>query len=96
MSTRHALHFENAPSITVAEGEYLSESMDVMNSPILFGCRTGICATCLVTVLAGAEHLPPMSEDEREVLELESDDPRCRLACQLQVTGEVTLAYVGK
>lgn len=96
MSVRHTLHFKDAPAITVAEGEYLSESADVMNSPILFGCRTGICATCLVKVLAGAEHLPPLSEEEAEVLELESDDPHCRLACQLQLTGEVTLEYVGK
>ena len=93
---RHALHFQSGESITVLEGEYLSESMDVTNSPILFGCRTGICATCLVKVIKGQGNLPPVSEDEAEVLELETDDADCRLACQLQLLGEVTLEYVGK
>lgn len=93
---RHTLHFKDAPSITVREGETLSESLDVMNAPILFGCRTGICATCLVRVLAGQEALPPISEEEAEVLDLETDEPNCRLACQLHLLGDVTLEYVGK
>ncbi len=93
---RHTLHFKNAPSMTVIEGESLSESLDVMNTPILFGCRTGICATCLVRVISGQESLPPLSEEESEVLELETDDPDCRLACQLHLSGDVTLEYVGK
>jgi ferredoxin len=93
---RHTLSFKNAPSITVSEGESLSESLDVMNAPILFGCRTGICATCLVRVISGHEALPPLSEEESEVLELETDDPDCRLACQLHLLGDVTLEYVGK
>ena len=93
---RHQLHFSNAPSITGVEGESLSESLDVMNAPILFGCRTGICATCLVRVISGHEALPAVSEEESEVLELETDDPDCRLACQLHLSGDVTLEYVGK
>lgn len=93
---RHKLHFKNAPSMTVMEGESLSESLDVMNAPILFGCRTGICATCLVRVISGHEALPVMSEDEAEVLALETEDPDCRLACQLHLSGDVTLEYVGK
>lgn len=93
---RHTLRFKDASSITVVEGELLSESLDIMNAPILFGCRTGICATCLVRVIAGQDSLPPVSEDEAEVLEIETEDPNCRLACQLRLLGDVTLEYVGK
>ncbi len=92
----YTLSFNSGESITVDAEENLSESMDVTNSPILFGCRTGICATCLVRVIEGMEHLPPVSEEEAEVLELETEDPQCRLACQLHLNGDVKLEYVGK
>ncbi len=59
----------------------LAESLTVKNSPILFGCRTGICGTCLVLVQG---EVPPPSDQEREVLEvLAPGVPQARLACQL-------------
>lgn len=94
---KHQISFTTGESIQVAEGENLSESMDVTNSPILFGCRTGICATCLVRVVDGMAALPPMDEDEEEVLDIYAEDqPNCRLACQLHLKGDVTLEYLGK
>lgn len=95
--TTHAIKFVTGESIDVTEGELLSESLDVTNSPILFGCRTGICATCLVRVVSGAEHLPDLDEDEAEVLEIYAEAENCRLACQLSLSGgPVTLEYLGK
>jgi ferredoxin len=94
--TRHRIEFSNGAAIEVNEGEKLSESLDVTNSPILFGCRTGICATCLVEVIEGMENLPPISEDEEEVLEIYADQENCRLSCQLHLTGPAKLAYIGK
>ena len=67
----------------------LSEVFDASNSPLLFGCRTGICATCLVEVKGDV--LPP-SEDELEILELYTDgQANIRLACQLELQGDVVL-----
>lgn len=93
---RHPILFNSGESIEVNEGQWLSESLDVTNSPILFGCRTGICATCLVEVLQGMENLPPLREEEAEVLEIYADRPNCRLACQLSLSGPVRLSYLGK
>lgn len=93
---RHRIVFLSGEQIEVNEGEFLSESLDVMNSPILFGCRTGICATCLVRVVEGMENLPPLGEDEEEVLEIYAEQPHCRLSCQLQLKGDVKLEYLGK
>lgn len=87
--------FSNGQSVEVEAGKNLSVALDVLNSPVLFGCRTGICATCLVQVLEGWEHLPPQTEDEAEVVELYSELPHCRLACQLRLKEDVTLAYLG-
>lgn len=91
----HRLDFTNGQSICIEEGRKLSEVLDVLNSPVLFGCRTGICATCLVKVHAGMENLPPLDEDEQEVLEIYTDQEQCRLTCQLTLKGNVTLEYIG-
>lgn len=67
----------------------LAEHLDAVNSPLLFGCRTGICGTCLVR--ARGAMLPP-DDDEREILDVFAPgDPEARLACQLVCTGDVWL-----
>lgn len=67
----------------------LSEHLTIQNSPVLFGCRTGICGTCLVEVIG--DILPPQP-DEREMLEtLAPNHPNARLACQVDVTGNVEI-----
>ncbi|MEC9466852.1 MAG: 2Fe-2S iron-sulfur cluster-binding protein [Myxococcota bacterium] len=76
--------------MVVSEGPSLSEELDAANSPLLFGCRTGICGTCVVEV--DGESLPPPDEDEREILEVYApDNPKARLACQLRVTSDITI-----
>jgi ferredoxin len=74
--------------VCVPDGVTLALELDASNSPLLFGCRTGICGTCVVEV-TGAGALPP-SADEREVLEICVPEPgRARLACQVHVTGSL-------
>ncbi|HEY9842988.1 MAG: 2Fe-2S iron-sulfur cluster-binding protein [Candidatus Sericytochromatia bacterium] len=92
---QHRLDFSNGQSLCLDEGRNLSEVLNVLNSPVLFGCRTGICATCLVKVHEGMENLPPLTEDEQEVLEIYTDQEQCRLACQLHLKGNVKLEYIG-
>ncbi len=76
-------------SVRLAHGANLSEHLDASNSPLLFGCRTGICGTCLVRVKG---EVPEASDDERELLEvLAPDDPHARLACQLCVLGDIEI-----
>ena len=76
-------------SIEVAAGQPLAEMLTVQNSPVLFGCRTGLCGTCVVGV---AGDVGEASIDELEILELyASDNPMARLACQLSVRGDVVL-----
>ena len=78
--------------VALPEGANLSEHLTIQNSPILFGCRTGICGTCLVSVSDLSFDLEPPSEDEKEVLEtLVPGENNIRLACQLKVKGDCTL-----
>ena len=67
----------------------LSEHLTVQNSPVLFGCRTGICGTCLVVIKG---NIPAPSEDEKEVLEtLAPGNHQLRLACQLDLSRDIEI-----
>lgn len=80
------------PAVAVPPRARLFAHLTAVNSPLLFGCRTGVCGTCLVRVAATSAPLAPPSPEEREVLDLFApDDPQARLACQLELTCDVTL-----
>jgi ferredoxin len=72
----------------------LAEYLTPDNSPILFGCRTGLCGTCLVKVVG---EIPLPGTEERELLAiLAPDDAQARLACQIKLTGDIAIrAYQG-
>jgi ferredoxin len=76
-------------SLSLQPHQNLSEHLTIQNSPVLFGCRTGICGTCLVEV---AGDIPPPKADEQEMLEtLAANNPHARLACQLDVTVNIEI-----
>ena len=84
-------------SSEIDAGVNLSESLNASNSNILFGCRTGICGTCLVKVIEGTDGLEPPSEDEKEFLEIVSEgEEGLRLACQLSPNTNLKVEYRGK
>ncbi|AFY58320.1 ferredoxin [Rivularia sp. PCC 7116] len=79
----------NYQSVELEANQNLSEHLTVENSPILFGCRTGICGTCLVIIDGD---IPPASEAEKELLEiLAPENPKARLACQIQLTNDIKI-----
>ena len=79
----------NYQPIYVEKNQKISEYLTIENSPVLFGCRTGICGTCLVVVEGD---IPPPSSEEKEILEiLAPDKPKARLACQIQLTNDITI-----
>jgi ferredoxin len=75
--------------LDIEAGQELAEVLTVQNSPVLFGCRTGLCGTCVVGVEGDVGEA---SIEELEILELYAmGNPLARLACQLQVRGDVVL-----
>lgn len=54
----------------------------------------GVCTTCLVKVVDGAENLGSVTEKE-EIMGMDADNPEYRLGCQCEVSGDCTveLAY---
>ncbi|MFP4500138.1 MAG: 2Fe-2S iron-sulfur cluster-binding protein [Candidatus Hydrogenedentota bacterium] len=73
-------------SIEVPDGAAIMDACELLGVP--FGCRGGICATCAVQVVAGAENLEPPNEMERWM----DLFPGERLACQARIrAGTVVL-----
>ncbi|WP_240775729.1 2Fe-2S iron-sulfur cluster-binding protein [Nissabacter sp. SGAir0207] len=57
-----------------------------------FGCRTGNCGICRIRIISGKENITrPTSKEKRLFKALNIVDPDIRLACQCQITGDVTL-----
>ncbi len=76
-------------AIQLHPGHPLADYLTAENSPVLFGCRTGICGTCLVRVVGKAA---PASTLEQEVLDvLAPHQPEARLACQLKPKGPLQI-----
>jgi ferredoxin len=71
----------------VADGTKLQDAIDEAGASIMFGCREGNCATCMITVHEGMEFLnKPTSEEQMTLMPDELED-NIRLACQCKVSG---------
>lgn len=95
LSSRCTIHFPGTTfePFQLAPHQKLADHLTAQNSPILFGCRTGICGTCLVAV---AGEVPPPQDEEQELLDiLAAEHPQARLACQLDVTNDIAIAPLG-
>jgi len=91
MTCRISFPNTNFSAIELEPHQPLSEYLTVENSPVLFGCRTGLCGTCLVEITGD---IPPPTDEEKEVLEvLAPDNPHARLACQIDLTQDIDIKY---
>ena len=91
-ASSHTIHFPTNSTyspVTTDTGKPLSAALTLQNSPILFGCRTGICGTCLV--LATGDLLPPEAEEQEVLAILAPHLPNARLACQIKLTTSISL-----
>jgi ferredoxin len=79
------------PPITVPARAPLAEHLTPADSPVLFGCRTGLCGTCVIRLTPDGPVDPP-DADEAEILDLHLPGvPDARLACQLRLTVDAGL-----
>jgi adenylate cyclase len=83
-------------TVLVPDGTTLLEAVREAGLPIARACGGGgLCGHCGVTVLAGAETLPPPGAAETRAKQRNRVAPELRLACQVEVRGplEVTASY---
>lgn len=76
-------------TVEVPAGTPFFEVADQVEATLPFGCRDGLCGTCIMTVVSGIEHLQPMTDDERETLENYEAADNQRLGCQAIVNGDL-------
>jgi ferredoxin len=91
MAETYVISFPDSSYAAVNVGlrNHLAELLTVQNSPVLFGCRTGICGTCLVKICG---NVAPAKLDEQEMLEtLAPGNTNVRLACQIALRGNVEI-----
>lgn len=97
-SKQHKIFFEESDykPLEICDGTNLSEVLNSLNSPVLFGCRTGLCGTCVVKVLpVGNEKMDPPTLDEQLILgTICPNEPNARLACQIRLNADITLKLI--
>ena len=76
-------------------GASLQRIADAAGADITFGCRTGSCGTCRVSVVEGLEQCSEPGPEERDFLKGLDAPPDQRLACQVIVLGDVAIDYIG-
>lgn len=90
----HAVVFTNVNRTVAAnEGDTLLEVALAHDVPLMHACG-GFCActTCHVKVLAGADHLSDLEDEEIDRVETaEGNDDTSRLGCQAKVQGPVSV-----
>ncbi|HTL38895.1 MAG TPA: 2Fe-2S iron-sulfur cluster-binding protein [Kofleriaceae bacterium] len=95
------------PVITIVDPETGPATVEVPTGSTLFdagaklsaGIDTscvgkGTCGLCRVKILAGAEHLPPFTDEERKHLGNVYHITKVRLSCRCVVSGDVTIEVV--
>lgn len=63
-------------------------------SKMVFGCEAGVCGTCTINVLEGAENLSEKTDQEKDSLIMFGAKDNQRLACQCKVKGDVKIEKV--
>lgn len=81
---------KEALTCQVREGDNLLSSCMDQGAPMNFFCNSGKCATCVVQVMEGNEHLSEFSFNERYRLG-EKLQSGYRLACQTFVYGDAMI-----
>lgn len=75
----------------VKVGAALVDIADENDTELDFGCRDGMCGTCIFTPIRGKENLNPADDEERDTLGNFGADPGQRLACQVKILGDVEI-----
>ena len=71
----------DSKEIEVSDGESVIESCEILGVP--FGCTSGVCGTCMTTVIEGMENLSELSPNEVAM----GVSPPERLMCQCFIKG---------
>ncbi len=76
-------------TVDVPAGKSIKEVCDENACSIPFGCRNGVCGTCLSAITKGKDNLLLADENEAATLEgFGAKPPEKRLVCQCKMGGK--------
>jgi len=78
----------------VPDGTSFLEFCQENGAPHDFGCTVGSCGTCRLEIVEGAESVDPITDEERETIEMSTDFAGARLGCQLFIHGDLAVRPV--
>lgn len=85
------LKFENTgDEVEIQDGERIADQCEEAGVP--FACTEGVCGTCVIEVVDGADNLNEPTQEELDFL----GEDTCgeRLACQCRITkGRVSITF---
>ncbi|PIN74306.1 ferredoxin [Candidatus Woesearchaeota archaeon CG10_big_fil_rev_8_21_14_0_10_45_16] len=74
--------------IPVEDGEPIRDACEQLGVP--FGCRSGLCGTCMITIEEGENNLTELTPEEESM----DRDRKHRLACQTQIRqNSITITF---
>ena len=78
----------NDKKVEVPDGDPIRDAGEELGVP--FGCRSGLCGTCMIDIIGGEDNLGELTEEEVAV----DRDRKHRLACQAKIkNGTVTIKF---
>ena len=80
----------NGQVVECEDGASFLELCQDNGAPHEFGCTVGSCGTCRVVLTEGAQNVDPVTDDEKETVEMCTDED-ARLGCQLTVNGDISV-----
>ena len=75
----------------VPEGTKFLEFCQENDAPHDFGCTVGSCGTCCAVLTEGADNVNPSNDEEKETVEMCTDEGNARLGCQITIKGDLTV-----
>ena len=79
----------------VPAGTSFLEFCQENDAPHDFGCTVGSCGTCILVFDSGEGNVNPMSNDEKETVEMTTSKAGARLGCQLTILGDIAIRPAG-
>jgi len=79
-------------TLSANKGDNLFQTLRAQGVPVASSCKgDGVCGKCVVSVVAGAENLSPVTELESRLFEKYQYSPPQRISCQCTIQGDVEL-----
>ena len=74
-------------AVGLSQGDSVAEKLNIRNSPILFGCRMGICGSCAIQIESDDPLAYVKTSEEIEFFSaIGRAEENLRLACQISAS----------